>query len=69
MTVLSLLCCAVLLTGCNQTVNASKGLTQIRDWPEKPQGQYTQRDVAEYIVKGKSAYESCSATVNVLGAK
>jgi hypothetical protein len=38
-------------------VNPSQVCTQ---WPEEPTGDYTQRDVADYIIDGRGAYNDCA---------
>lgn len=58
--------CAGLLTGCADTRAAiSESLYTAQPWPA-PENIRTQKDVAKYIVRGKSAYDSCVVNLEAL---
>lgn len=61
------LCFLILLCGCTVEPKAkpSESLFQFKAWPE-PKNIEKQSGVAKYITHGKSAYNSCSATVGEL---
>lgn len=66
MTGLLPLFCAVLLTGCaDRKAVRSESLYTAAPWPG-PQSIKTQKDVARYIVRGKSAYDSCTVNLDAL---
>lgn len=67
MMLLLLLCSTAFLTGCKHTEAVqSKTLSKVRPWPATPEKPRMQSDVAEYIVQGKSAYDSCTGTLDIL---
>lgn len=61
------LCCLILLCGCTNEPKAkpSESLFTFQAWPQ-PKNLEKQSGVAKYITHGKSAYNSCSATVGEL---
>ena len=64
MPLLPLFCCA-LLTACKTTAERPDALYIIREWPSA-QGMKTQKDVAKYIVRAKSSYDSCVLNIEAL---
>ena len=67
MTVLLPLFLIGFLTGCSETKAVqSDALYEIRSWPVTPPKPRLQSDVAELFVKGKAAYLSCVATVDLI---
>lgn len=62
---LLLLCCAGLLTACQTTASKSEALYTAKPWPAGSTI-HTQRDVAKYIVRGKTAYDSAVANLEAL---
>ena len=60
--------CAVLLSACGSPqATKSKSLYKSMPWPEKPATLSKQSQVAKYIVRGKSAYDSCDGNLKALG--
>lgn len=60
------LCCAVLLTGCaDRTALRSESLYMAAPWPSAEHIR-TQKDVAKYIVRARSAYDSCTVNLDAL---
>lgn len=58
--------CAGLLTGCADRAPArSETLYTAQPWPSADSIR-TQKDVAKYIVRGKSAYDSCVVNLEAL---
>jgi len=57
--------CAGLLTGCKTTASKSASLYTAKPWPTGNNIQ-TQKDVSKYIVRGKTAYDSCTVNLNAL---
>lgn len=53
------------LVACKTTANNSTGLYKYRAWPQTSAPLVYQSEVAEYIVEGKAAYDSCAATVDL----
>ncbi len=62
---LLLLSCLAHLTACKTTAVQSTTLLTVRPWPVPPAKPRMQSDVAEYLVKGKAAYLSCKATIDI----
>ena len=63
-----LLCCAALLSACQSkgpnevriaTYEVPKSLLTCKNPPQKPQGNYKQRQVASYVTRLYGAYEDC----------
>lgn len=69
-TVMLLLICAALLSGCetigwiknDNPVNSDYACTA---WPDEPTGDFTQADVASYIIDARGAYNDCSAKLKM----
>jgi outer membrane biogenesis lipoprotein LolB len=61
------LCFLMLLCACTAEPKAkpSESLFQFQAWPQ-PKNLEKQSGVAKYVTRGKSAYNSCSATVSEL---
>lgn len=57
--------CVILLTGCRTAAQVDPDVYSYRPWPETPEKIEKQSQVAEYIVEGKSAYDSCTAAVDI----
>lgn len=65
---LLLLFCAIPLSGCetlNEVFLQSGKNTHLKaenicaDYPQEPTGNFTQKDVAEYVIDGKAAWMDC----------
>lgn len=65
MTALWPLYCAALLTGCAEQLHAPASAFTADPWPSSAKIT-TQKDVAKYIVRGKSAYDSCTVNLDTL---
>lgn len=65
---LPLLIFALLSTACSHTAPKPlpKEAYQCAAWPNPPKGEYGWREVADYIVRGKSAYLDCRAKLNAV---
>lgn len=65
-----LLSCAALLSGC-ETIGLIKNDKPVHTdnactvWPTEPEGDFTQADVASYIIDSRGAYNDCSAKLKM----